>query len=110
MTVDTTAPTVTITTDDSALKISDVATLTFTLSEASTNFISTDVTVAGGTLSGFSGSGTSYTASFTGIAGLSTTPPPDASTPPSASTSASATPTSASSPIESFLLSEPRAT
>jgi len=68
-------PSVTITTNDNALKIGDTATLTFTLSEAPvTNlFASTDVTVAGGALSNFAGSGTSYTASFTPAAD-STTP------------------------------------
>ena len=70
--VDTIAPTVVIATDDSALKVGDVATLTFTLSESSTNFAAADVTVTGGTLSGFTGSGTSYTASFTPTASSTT--------------------------------------
>jgi peptidyl-prolyl cis-trans isomerase A (cyclophilin A)/peptidyl-prolyl cis-trans isomerase B (cyclophilin B) len=39
--------------------------LAFTLSEVSTTFAAADVTISGGTLSGFSGSGTSYTATFT---------------------------------------------
>ncbi|MER8923789.1 Ig-like domain-containing protein, partial [Mesorhizobium sp. M0802] len=73
MTVDTVAPTVVIGTDDSALKIGDVAHLTFTLSEASTSFGSDDVAVAGGTLSNFAGSGTSYTADFTPTPGSTTT-------------------------------------
>lgn len=60
-----TAPTVTIGTDDNALKVGDVAHLTFTLSESSTDFTDADVTVTGGTLSDFAGSGTSYTATFT---------------------------------------------
>ena len=42
--------------------------MTFTLSEASTNFTASDITVIGGTLSNFIGSGTSYTATFTLIA------------------------------------------
>jgi hypothetical protein len=58
-------PSVVITTNDHALKIGDVAHLTFTLSEASTDFTSADVTVAGGTLSNFAGSGAVYTADFT---------------------------------------------
>ncbi|MER9764237.1 Ig-like domain-containing protein, partial [Mesorhizobium sp. M0138] len=70
---DTVAPTVVIGTDDSALKIGDVAHLTFTLSEASTSFGSDDVAVAGGTLSNFAGSGTSYTADFTPTPGSTTT-------------------------------------
>ena len=65
MLVDTIAPTVTITTDDSMLGYGDVARLTFTLSESSTNFGIDDVTYSGGSLTGFSGSGSSYTANFT---------------------------------------------
>ncbi|MGR5150245.1 Ig-like domain-containing protein, partial [Photobacterium alginatilyticum] len=38
-----------------------------TLSESSSDFASTDVTVSGGTLSNFSGSGTSYSATVTPI-------------------------------------------
>ncbi|MER9593311.1 Ig-like domain-containing protein, partial [Mesorhizobium australicum] len=70
---DATAPTILIATDDSALKVGDVAHLTFTLSEASINFDSGDVTVTGGTLSNFAGSGTSYTADFTPAASSTTT-------------------------------------
>lgn len=44
-------------------------TLTFTLSEASTDFDVSDVSVVGGVLSGFSGSGVSYTATFTPTSG-----------------------------------------
>ncbi len=66
-TVDTLAPGVTIGTspDVSVLKIGDVAHLTFTLSEAATNFVLTDIAVTGGTLSNFAGSGANYTADFT---------------------------------------------
>jgi hypothetical protein len=64
-TIDTIPPTITISTDDSVLKIHDVAHLTFQLSEASTNFDATDIVVTGGTLSNFTGSGTHYTADFT---------------------------------------------
>ncbi|MFC3321575.1 Ig-like domain-containing protein [Mesorhizobium cantuariense] len=71
--VDTFAPTVSIGTDDSALKIGDVAHLTFTLSEPSTTFASGDVAVTGGTLSNFAGSGTSYTADFTPTLASTTT-------------------------------------
>ena len=39
--------------------------LTFTSSEATTNFAIGDITVSGGSLSSFSGSGTTYTATFT---------------------------------------------
>ena len=63
--VDTLAPTVAISTNDSVLKIGDVAHLTFTLSEAATNFTVSDITVTGGVLSNFAGSGSQYTADFT---------------------------------------------
>ena len=64
--VDTVAPTITITSDKTTLKIGETATITFTLSEAaSTALISSNITVAGGALSNFAGSGTSYTATFT---------------------------------------------
>jgi hypothetical protein len=63
--VDTTVPTIAVTSSVSSLKASETATITFTLSESSTNFISTDVSATGGTLSSFSGSGTTYTATFT---------------------------------------------
>ncbi|AWB67163.1 hypothetical protein C2869_12270 [Saccharobesus litoralis] len=72
LTVDTSAPTITITSNDNALKAEDVATITFTLSESSSDFTADDVTVTGGVLSGFSGSGTSYTASFTPTAASTT--------------------------------------
>src|SRR3546814_17715501 len=49
----------------SDLKAGETAAVTFTLSETSADFVLTDVTVTDGTLSGFSGSGTSYTATFT---------------------------------------------
>jgi hypothetical protein len=63
--VDTIAPTVSISSDKSGLKAGETATITFTLSESSADFTSGDVTVAGGTLSNFSGSGQSYKATFT---------------------------------------------
>ena len=67
-TYDATAPTVTIasstvsngdTSNDASIALS------FTLSEASTDFASGDITVSNRAISGFSGSGTSYTATFT---------------------------------------------
>ena len=64
--VDSVAPTVTITQGGSnTLKIGDTATISFALSESSTNLSVTDITVSGGSLSGFTGSGGSYTAVFT---------------------------------------------
>ena len=63
---DTTPPTVVITSNVSALKAGETATITFTLSESSTmNFDSGKVTIPGGTLSSLTGSGMVYTATFT---------------------------------------------
>ncbi len=70
--VDTTAPTVAVTSSASSLSASQTATITFTLSESSSNFAASDVTVSGGTLSNFSGSGTTYTALFTPTANSTT--------------------------------------
>ena len=63
--VDTLIPTIAVSSNKASLQGGDSATLTFTLSEASTNFAASDVTVIGGTLSNFVGSGTSYAATFT---------------------------------------------
>ncbi len=66
VTIDTLAPGMTISTDDSVLKIGDVAHLTFTLDEPATNFDVTDIVVTGGTLSNFAiVDATHYTANFT---------------------------------------------
>ena len=65
MSVDTVRPTIAVGSDKSALKVGETATITFTLSEASTDFTADDVAVSGGILSGFTGSGTSYSATFT---------------------------------------------
>ncbi|MGB7421124.1 MAG: IPTL-CTERM sorting domain-containing protein [Comamonas sp.] len=64
-TVDRIPPTVTIGSNKSSLKSGETATLTFTLSEASSGFSVGDITVTGGALSGFTGSGSSYSATFT---------------------------------------------
>jgi hypothetical protein len=69
---DTTPPTIAVSTSASGLTSGGSATITFALSEASSNFTSSDVTVSGGTLSNFSGSGTSYTATFTPAANSTT--------------------------------------
>jgi len=58
-------PTISLLSDKAALSAGQSATLTFTLNESSTDFVVSDVNVDGGTLSGFTGSGTSYTATFT---------------------------------------------
>ena len=71
-TLDTVAPTLAITSNVSTLKAGEAASLTFTLSEASTDFTSADVSATGGTISNFAGSGTSYTATFTPTANSTT--------------------------------------
>ena len=43
----------------------ETATLTFTLTESATDFTAEDISVSGGSISDFTGSGTSYTATFT---------------------------------------------
>ena len=74
VTIDTTSPTVSITRSGTgSLGVGETDLLTFTLSEASTNFVAADVTVSGGAISGFSGSGATYTATFTPTAGSSGT-------------------------------------
>ena len=65
---DTVAPTVTITSSHSTLAAGQTATLSFSLSESVTGFTASDVVVTGGSLSGFTGAGTSYTATFTPLA------------------------------------------
>ncbi|NAW65814.1 tandem-95 repeat protein, partial [Photobacterium halotolerans] len=64
ITVDTVLPTVTISSDKPALKQGETATITFTLSESSSDFAIGDVAVTGGSLSNFTGSGTTYTATL----------------------------------------------
>ena len=65
MAINTVRPTVAIASSQAALRAGQTATITFTLSEPSTTFGINDVTVSGGTLSAFSGSGATYTAVFT---------------------------------------------
>ena len=62
-----TAPTVLITSTiaQNATTETNPISLTFTLSASSSNFASSDIVANGGTISGFSGSGTSYTATYT---------------------------------------------
>ena len=68
--IDTKPPTVAIASNRSIVKSGETATLTFTLSEPASDFVAGDVTVAGGTLSDFTGSGTLYTATFTPSVGF----------------------------------------
>ncbi|MBU3704175.1 MAG: hypothetical protein FGM42_07370, partial [Ilumatobacteraceae bacterium] len=74
LTVDYVRPTVSITRNGSGVLNQGLSdTINFVLSESSTNFVSSDVTVSGGTLSALSGSGSSYTATFTVSAGATGT-------------------------------------
>jgi hypothetical protein len=70
--VDTKAPTLAITSDLATVKAGDVATITFTFSEAPLGFTSGDVAVSGGTLNGFTVTANPlvYTAQFTPSAGI----------------------------------------
>jgi hypothetical protein len=65
LSIDTVSPAVTIASNRTTLRSGQTAQITFTLSEPSTNFTIADVTVTGGTASGFTGNGTNYTATFT---------------------------------------------
>ncbi|MCX6099578.1 MAG: Ig-like domain-containing protein [Candidatus Bipolaricaulota bacterium] len=69
--IDTQNPTVTVAIVDASLYDGDPSSsVTFTFSEATTNFVVGDLTLVGGTISGFGGSGTSYTATFTATDGV----------------------------------------
>ena len=66
VTIDTLAPTVTITSNKSALKIGETATISFTFSEdPGSSFTLSDITTTGGALGALSGSGLVRTATFT---------------------------------------------
>ena len=58
-------PTIALRSDKSSLRTGGVATITLKLSEPSSDFSASDITATGGTLSGFTGSGTDYRVSFT---------------------------------------------
>ena len=58
------APSVAIKSSRTSLGIGETATLTFTLSKPSVDFSAADVAVSGGTLTGFAGSGITYSATF----------------------------------------------
>lgn len=66
VTIDTSAPTLAITSDVASLKAGETATITFTFSEdPGATFTAADLTVSGGTLGALSGTGTTRTATFT---------------------------------------------
>ncbi|MCX6527493.1 MAG: Ig-like domain-containing protein, partial [Actinobacteria bacterium] len=69
--MDNSFPPVTITSSALTLGGSSTATLTFTLGQSSTDFLLADIDATGGALSAFTGSGTSYTATFTPRSGFS---------------------------------------
>jgi VCBS repeat-containing protein len=71
LTGDTLAPTMTITSDKSALKTGDTATVTFTFTETPTDFAATDLTVTGGAIGAVTQTANPnvYTALFTPTAG-----------------------------------------
>ena len=71
--IDTLNPTVTVTIVDTSLNDGDgESTVTIEFSEAVAGFDVSDVSFSGGTLSNFSGSGTSYSATFTATDGVET--------------------------------------
>jgi Mg-chelatase subunit ChlD len=66
VTIDTKNPTVAVNIVNASMnEDSGTSNVTFTFSEAPVGFVQSDITVVGGTLSGFAGSGTSYSAIFT---------------------------------------------
>ena len=66
ITIDTSAPTLAITSDKASLKAGETAVITFTFSEDPGNtFTAGDIAVSGGTVSAISGTGTTRTATFT---------------------------------------------
>ncbi len=62
---DRTAPTISLSSNQASLVAGETTTISFTLSEDSSDFNLSDVTVSGGSLSNFQGSGKNFTAVFT---------------------------------------------
>ncbi len=70
-TVDTVVPTVSVSIDNTVLNVAHpTALVTFTFNKAPTDFSLNDVRAVDGSLSNLSGSGTTYTATFTANAGV----------------------------------------
>ena len=70
--VDSLGPTIIISSNDTLLNSTDTAMLTFTISEAVSDFTANNISVTGGVLSNFTGTGAIYTASFTPTANSTT--------------------------------------
>jgi hypothetical protein len=72
VTINTLGPSVVVTSDTATLKSGQTANITFTFSAPTSDFTATDVSVSGGTLSGFAATGNPavYTAVFTPTAGV----------------------------------------
>ncbi|MET0265805.1 MAG: Ig-like domain-containing protein [Duganella sp.] len=72
ITLNTSVPTLVITTDDAALAVGETAQITFTFSSAPVGFVAGDVVVSNGVLSGLAATANPlvYTAQFTPTAGL----------------------------------------
>lgn len=88
--VDTTGPTITIMTSDDNLNFGEVATLTFTLSEPSSDFVADDVVITGGAMTVFmSVSETVFEATLNPSHGSTTV---DITVPPGAFTDAAGNP------------------
>jgi hypothetical protein len=64
-TIDTVVPTIAVTSNDTSLAAGQVATVFFVISESTTDFGQSDITVSGGLLSAFAGTGANYSAIFT---------------------------------------------
>jgi len=62
---DLTPPTISVASNRSNLTIDQTATISFAISDPVSDFVISDITVSGGTISDFSGSGSTYTVTFT---------------------------------------------
>ena len=72
--IDNSAPTLTISTNDNKVNATDTATLTFTLTESSTNFTGDDINVSSGSLGALTATSSKvYTASYTPASATVTT-------------------------------------
>jgi Ca2+-binding RTX toxin-like protein len=63
--LDTSSPTIAITSNVNSLRMGETALVSFSISESVNDFVASDIAVTGGTLSYFTGSGTAYAGIFT---------------------------------------------